>query len=68
MSPSNLDQNFDRLTVSFKAIAALKTRLRQEYTLSQVASFHGLPGAEFRRLHQIWLTEQAQQAIGGGES
>ncbi|HEY9909294.1 MAG TPA: hypothetical protein V6D18_17025 [Thermosynechococcaceae cyanobacterium] len=65
--PPTTDQDFDRLVSSFKAIAALGTRLRQEFTLCQVASFHGLPRAEFRRLYRIWLTEQAQQAIGRGE-
>ena len=66
--PPTTDQDFDRLVSSFKAIAALGTRLRQEYTLSQVASFHGLPRAEFRRLYRIWLVEKAQQASDGGEA
>jgi hypothetical protein len=63
MSPTNLDQNFDRLIASFEAIAALGTRLRQEYTLSQVASFHGIPRAEFRRLYRIWVLE----SVGGAK-
>jgi hypothetical protein len=63
MSPTNLDQNFDRLVASFEAVAALKSRLRQEFTLSQVASFHGIPRAEFRRLYRIWVLE----SVGGAK-
>ncbi|HEY9907849.1 MAG TPA: hypothetical protein V6D18_09575 [Thermosynechococcaceae cyanobacterium] len=44
-----------------------RTNLDQSFD-RLIASFHGIPRAEFRRLHRVWLVEKTQQEIGGGES
>lgn len=56
--------DFERLIQSFRAIATIKGQTERRFRLNRVATYHGLPRAEFRKLFELWQLEQAQQ-MGG---
>jgi hypothetical protein len=52
--------DFEQLTQSFEAIATITSPTRKRFSLNKTAPYYGLPRAEFRKLFEVWLLEQAQ--------
>ncbi|MBD2298949.1 hypothetical protein [Nostoc sp. FACHB-190] len=66
MNFTQIEADFEKLIASFQAIATIESRVKQEFYLSRIASWHGITRADCRRLFRLFCCEELINSLGVG--
>ena len=64
--PVSPEPEFDQMLRAFGHIHKSRSALKRRWRLNKICGYFGLPRAEFRKLYEIWVSEN-QVPFGQGD-